>query len=1072
MFGLRSARSRAIAAAVLCLLLLAGVATTAAADRVSDIALWHLIGLSAAAFALAVATIAGSIVSTVRPLATLRASASAIADGAPEVRAQVSGPEGVASLARNLNQMTDTLLAKTEEYIDATNLTGVTLLRVDKDNRVTFLNDAMCEFLGRSREEILGTPIVEYLHPDDVASTTQAVRQMMKSKRLAQGIVSRYVTPMGTRVTEWNGYPIFDEQGRYAGVHGTGRDISEHRRVEEALRESEERFRRLSEAAFEAIAIHEKGKIVDANLTYAQMFRYEPSEVIGMNVLDFAAPESRDLVWQSILSKCEQPLEAIGLRKDGSTFLGEICGKAIPYRGRMVTVTAIRDITERKRVEEALRESEEKYRLLAENVTDVIWVMNTDLRFTYVSPSVTRLRGYTVEEAMGQTVKQVLTPASLEVVRDIIAAEQAIEQMEQKDLTRSLTLEVEQTCKDGSTAWTEVTLTFLRDSDGRPIDLLGITRDISERKRAEEALRESEDRHRAMFEQAADSIVLIDAETGELVQFNDRAHQALGYTREEFERLKIPDFEVIQPAEEVAKHIEKIVKEGADTFETKQRTKSGEIRDIQVSSRAVTLGGRHFIQGIWRDITERKRVEDALRESEERYRAIFEQAADSIVLIDAETGALVQFNDRAHQSLGYTRKEFERLKVSDFEVIESAEDVAKHIEKILKEGADVFETKHRTKSGEIRDIQVSGRAVTLGGRHFTQGIWRDITERKRAEQALRESEEKYRRLMQDSIDGIAVAEGMEITLVNRAFLEMFGYESEEEVVGHPFTNLVSPEYRELMVERGYARERGEDVLAQYEFKALRKDGSEFDAEISVSGIAYKGRLKRQAVIKDISERKRAEEAVRESEEKFRNIFQSASDAIMYLDTSGRFLDVNEKAVEVFGGPKEELLGKHFTTIGVFNLRDIQPLMTSFASVLGGEKASVEIRIKNRKGQERFLDCTGSALKVDGRTPGVVVVAARDITKRKQAEEALRAAREEIESRVERRMQQVDGYGLTFRELTILHLVAAGESDKEIAIVLGISPLTAHKHVANILEKMDAVSRTEAGVRALREGLLD
>jgi PAS domain S-box-containing protein len=948
MFGLRSARSRAIAAAVLCLLLLAGVATTAAADRVSDIALWHLIGLSAAAFALAVATIAGSIVSTVRPLATLRASASAIADGAPEVRAQVSGPEGVASLARNLNQMTDTLLAKTEEYIDATNLTGVTLLRVDKDNRVTFLNDAMCEFLGRSREEILGTPIVEYLHPDDVASTTQAVRQMMKSKRLAQGIVSRYVTPMGTRVTEWNGYPIFDEQGRYAGVHGTGRDISEHRRVEEALRESEERFRRLSEAAFEAIAIHEKGKIVDANLTYAQMFRYEPSEVIGMNVLDFAAPESRDLVWQSILSKCEQPLEAIGLRKDGSTFLGEICGKAIPYRGRMVTVTAIRDITERKRVEEALRESEEKYRLLAENVTDVIWVMNTDLRFTYVSPSVTRLRGYTVEEAMGQTVKQVLTPASLEVVRDIIAAEQAIEQMEQKDLTRSLTLEVEQTCKDGSTVWTEVTLTFLRDSDGRPIDLLGITRDISERKRAEEALRESEDRHRAMFEQAADSIVLIDAETGELVQFNDRAHQALGYTREEFERLKIPDFEVIQPAEEVAKHIEKIVKEGADTFETKQRTKSGEIRDIQVSSRAVTLGGRHFIQGIWRDITERKRVEDALRESEER----------------------------------------------------------------------------------------------------------------------------YRRLMQDSIDGIAVAEGMEITLVNRAFLEMFGYESEEEVVGHPFTNLVSPEYRELMVERGYARERGEDVLAQYEFKALRKDGSEFDAEISVSGIAYKGRLKRQAVIKDISERKRAEEAVRESEEKFRNIFQSASDAIMYLDTSGRFLDVNEKAVEVFGGPKEELLGKHFTTIGVFNLRDIQPLMTSFASVLGGEKASVEIRIKNRKGQERFLDCTGSALKVDGRTPGVVVVAARDITKRKQAEEALRAAREEIESRVERRMQQVDGYGLTFRELTILHLVAAGESDKEIAIVLGISPLTAHKHVANILEKMDAVSRTEAGVRALREGLLD
>jgi DNA-binding NarL/FixJ family response regulator len=96
----------------------------------------------------------------------------------------------------------------------------------------------------------------------------------------------------------------------------------------------------------------------------------------------------------------------------------------------------------------------------------------------------------------------------------------------------------------------------------------------------------------------------------------------------------------------------------------------------------------------------------------------------------------------------------------------------------------------------------------------------------------------------------------------------------------------------------------------------------------------------------------------------------------------------------------------------------------------------------------------------------------EIGERKRAEKALQKAREEIESRVERRMQQVNGYGLTFRELTVLHLVAAGQSDKEIATALGISPLTAHKHVANILDKMVAASRTEAGVRALREGLLD
>jgi len=486
MFALSSARSRAIAAGALGLLLLAGVSTTAAVDRGPGVTLWLSIGLSTAAFVAVATTVTVVILSTIRPLAALRASARAITAGDPQATAKVSGPEEVASLARDFNAMTDALAAKAKEYIDTTNLTGVTLLRVDKDNRVTFLNDAMCQFLGKSREEILGTPIVEYLHPGDVASTTEAVRQMARSKRLARGIMSRYITPMGTRVTEWNGYPIFDEEGRYAGVHGTGRDITERKRAEDALRESEERlrslfeaspdaiilsdlntniimvnhqavrllrydnaeevigrnslefiapedrqraaenalrtlqtgavqsveytilrkdgtsfpaelsassivdaqgrpraftgvvrditerkraedalregeerFRTLSEATFEGIVIHRKGKILDANRTFAEMFGYELSEVVGMHPRDFAAPETRDLVLYAAVSRYEKPFEMIGLRKDGSTFLVEVCGKATQYRGHTVAVAAIRDITERKRVEEALRKARE-----------------------------------------------------------------------------------------------------------------------------------------------------------------------------------------------------------------------------------------------------------------------------------------------------------------------------------------------------------------------------------------------------------------------------------------------------------------------------------------------------------------------------------------------------------------------------------------------------------------------------------------------------------------------------------------------------------------------------------------
>ncbi|MCP4536580.1 MAG: PAS domain S-box protein [Chloroflexi bacterium] len=145
----------------------------------------------------------------------------------------------------------------------------------------------------------------------------------------------------------------------------------------------------------------------------------------------------------------------------------------------------------------------------------------------------------------------------------------------------------------------------------------------------------------------------------------------------------------------------------------------------------------NFAAVVIHDITERKQAEEKLRESEERYRAIFEQAADSIVLVDAETGALVEFNDQAHENLGYTHEEFAKLKISDLEVIETAEKVAEHIEKIIQVGTDTFETKHETKGGEIRDILASSRAISLGEKDLVQSIWHDVTERKQMEQTLK-----------------------------------------------------------------------------------------------------------------------------------------------------------------------------------------------------------------------------------------------------------------------------------------------------------------------------------------------
>lgn len=265
---------------------------------------------------------------------------------------------------------------------------------------------------------------------------------------------------------------------------------------------------------------------------------------------------------------------------------------------------------------EGFRRCEALLAQMVEQVPAVLWCTDSDLRFTSLrGAAVARLK-HQPEQVLGVSLPEFLGCGDL-AFPPIAAHRRALQ---------------------GEPVWLEQTWAGriyrarvgpLCDEEGRVVGCTGFAQDVTDQRRAEEALRDSEARYRALFEQAADSILLVDAQTGALVEFNELAHQHLGYTREEFERLKIPDFEVVESAEEVARHIERVLKEGTDTFETKHRTRDGQIRHVLVNSRRICLRDRAFTLNVCRDITQRKGAEEDLKKTrDELERRVEERTAE------------------------------------------------------------------------------------------------------------------------------------------------------------------------------------------------------------------------------------------------------------------------------------------------------------------------------------------------------------------------------------------------------------------------------------------------------------
>jgi PAS domain S-box-containing protein len=263
-------------------------------------------------------------------------------------------------------------------------------------------------------------------------------------------------------------------------------EIIERKRAEEALRDSEIRFRRVTEAAFEGIAVTERGRLIDVTKKLAKLFGYQRNELIGKSISGLIEPNIRDETVVKILSGYSLPYESICMRKDRSTFPVEVCGKNYSSRGRDLCVTAIRDISKRKLAEKVLQESEEKYKTLTENSLTGIFI-HQDGKFVFVNDKFANMHGYKPEELLQKEHLLLVHPDERKILKDI-----AIKRLEGKPVPHQY--EVRRITKDGKTIWCEMMVTLIQYK-GKPA-IMGNVIDTTERKLVETAIKKSEEQLR------------------------------------------------------------------------------------------------------------------------------------------------------------------------------------------------------------------------------------------------------------------------------------------------------------------------------------------------------------------------------------------------------------------------------------------------------------------------------------------------------------------------------------------------------------------------------------------------
>ncbi len=864
-------------------------------------------------------------------------------------------------------------------------------------NRV-FYSDSWKEILGYDNMEPVYDSWEALIHPDDKQSVLESLKNhlaghtekwQIEHRLKASDCSWKWVLGRG-RVK------VRDSKGTPLRVVGTMTDISERKQVDQNLIQNQYYLSKAQELG--SIGTWELDLIKNKLIWTEQ------------NYINFGIQSGTPLTYE-IFFECIHPDDKVYVNKE---WMAAIDGKPYDIEHRLIVDGKVRwvrekadidfdnnhkairaigftqDITKQKLVEEALIESEKKYKTIIEAAPFGMHMyhLNPDggLVFTDSNPAADTILGVINSQFKGKTIEEAFPP--------LIDTE--VPEKYRKVAEKGIPWNSEQIdYEDG-----KIKGAFLvRAFQTSPKKMIAMFMDITERKRVETSLKESEEKYRLLHENAGLGVGYYQTD-GTVISYNKVAAEHMNGNPEDFQGKSIFDLFPKEVSHEYYKRITRaisvdITEEYIDEVELPNSKKwfistYNKIKDANNN----ILG----IQIMSQDISEIKNAELSLKESTEKYQKVVENIHEAFIIEDVQ-GNLIFANDEFFRLFGYNENEIRNLTLTDYTAPESREEVIQRHNKRMA-GEDVeteFEYRGLRKDGTKIWIEAKVTLIKENDKIIgTQSFERDITERKKAEKAIKASEEKYRQLIELSPDGIIVHKNGTIIFANDASAKLSGYSSAEELVGKNAIEFVHPDYREKAIERirNIITNNMKAPLAEEKF--MRKDGSVFDVEVTAIPYVIGNETAVQVIIRDISERKEAEETIKYLFERYDLAISAAELGVWDRIIEDDILIWNDKMFEIFGIARDDFGNTYKEWLKFIHPDDKDKVLKEINLALSGEKDyNVSYRIKTPSGITKYIKGYGRVSMSEGepiRMTGINF----DITEQKLAEEKINEQLHELQ----------------------------------------------------------------------------